>query len=29
MQQAFVKGLDFHKQTAEMAGIDRKLAKTN
>ena len=28
VQEAFVKGLDFHKQTAEMAGIDRKLAKT-
>tara|TARA_R110000744_G_scaffold64105_2_gene132014 strand:+ start:1271 stop:3130 length:1860 start_codon:yes stop_codon:yes gene_type:complete len=28
VQQAFIKGLDFHKQTAEMAGIDRKLAKT-
>ncbi len=28
VQQAFVKGLDFHKQTAEMAGIDRRLAKT-
>ena len=28
VQQAFIKGLDFHKQTAEMAGIDRRLAKT-
>ena len=28
VQQAFVKGLDFHKQTAEMAGINRRLAKT-
>jgi DNA polymerase I-like protein with 3'-5' exonuclease and polymerase domains len=28
VQQAFVKGLDFHRQTAEMAGIDRRLAKT-
>jgi len=28
VQEAFIKGLDFHKQTAEMAGIDRKLAKT-
>ena len=28
VQEAFVKGLDFHKQTAEMAGIERKLAKT-
>ena len=28
VQEAFVKGLDFHKQTAEMAGINRKLAKT-
>ena len=28
VQQAFVQGLDFHKQTAEMAGIDRRLAKT-
>ena len=28
VQSAFIKGLDFHKQTAEMAGIDRKLAKT-
>ena len=28
VQEAFEKGLDFHKQTAEMAGIDRKLAKT-
>ena len=28
VKEAFEKGLDFHKQTAEMAGIDRKLAKT-
>ena len=28
VKEAFKKGLDFHKQTAEMAGIDRKLAKT-
>jgi len=25
VKEAFEKGLDFHKQTAEMAGIDRKL----
>jgi DNA polymerase I-like protein with 3'-5' exonuclease and polymerase domains len=28
VKSAFVKGLDFHKQTAEMAGIPRRLAKT-
>jgi DNA polymerase-1 len=28
VQDAFIKGLDFHKQTAEMAGIPRRLAKT-
>ena len=28
VQEAFIKGLDFHQQTADMAGIDRKLAKT-
>jgi len=28
VKEAFEKGLDFHKQTAEMAGINRKLAKT-
>jgi DNA polymerase I-like protein with 3'-5' exonuclease and polymerase domains len=28
VKEAFEKGLDFHRQTAEMAGIDRKLAKT-
>ena len=28
VHDAFVSGLDFHKQTAEMAGIDRRLAKT-
>jgi DNA polymerase I-like protein with 3'-5' exonuclease and polymerase domains len=28
VHNAFVNGLDFHKQTAEMAGIPRRLAKT-
>ena len=28
VQDAFIKGLDFHRQTAEMAGIPRRLAKT-
>jgi len=28
VHDAFVNGLDFHKQTAEMAGIPRRLAKT-
>jgi len=28
VKEAFEKGLDFHKQTADMAGINRKLAKT-
>ena len=28
VKSAFVKGLDFHKQTAAMAGIPRRLAKT-
>ena len=28
VKSAFVNGLDFHKQTAEMAGIPRRLAKT-
>jgi len=28
VRQAFIKGLDFHKQTADMAGIPRRLAKT-
>ena len=28
VQEAFIKGLDFHRQTADMAGIPRRLAKT-
>ena len=28
VRSAFVKGLDFHQQTADMAGIPRRLAKT-
>jgi DNA polymerase I-like protein with 3'-5' exonuclease and polymerase domains len=28
VRQAFIKGLDFHKQTADMADIPRRLAKT-
>ena len=28
VRSAFVKGLDFHQQTADMAGISRRLAKT-
>ena len=28
VRSAFIKGLDFHQQTADMAGIPRRLAKT-
>ena len=28
VQEAFIKGLDFHRQTADRAGIPRRLAKT-
>ena len=28
VQEAFIKGLDFNRQTADMAGIPRRLAKT-